>query len=191
MIAVERIRGMTRTGHRQGLESLAPLLDLGIRVYVANVFFKSGLTKIQSWDTTLALFEHEYRVPLLSPEFAALLGTATELTFPVLLALGLAGRFSAFVLFAFNIVAVISYPDLNEIGLKDHMYWGFCCWSHCCTAPASCRSTMYSAATGRDNGDMSRAQGPRAKRGDATVANVASHRRRVAWSGVATSEVAA
>ena len=123
MIAVERIRGMTRPVVK-GLESLAPLLDLGIRVYVANVFFKSGLTKIQSWDTTLALFEHEYRVPLLSPEFAALLGTATELTFPVLLALGLAGRFSAFVLFAFNIVAVISYPDLNEIGLKDHMYWG-------------------------------------------------------------------
>ena len=42
----------------------------------------------------------------------------------MLLALGLAGRFSALVLFAFNIVAVISYPDLNEIGLKDHMYWG-------------------------------------------------------------------
>ena len=42
----------------------------------------------------------------------------------MLLALGLAGRFSAFVLFAFNIVAVISYPDLNEIGLKDHVYWG-------------------------------------------------------------------
>jgi putative oxidoreductase len=28
------------------------------------------------------------------------------------------------VLFVFNIVAVISYPDLGEIGLKDHYYWG-------------------------------------------------------------------
>lgn len=108
----------------KGLEALAPLLDLGIRLYVANVFFKSGLTKLQSWDTTLALFEHEYHVPLLSPELAAALGTATELGFPVLLALGLAGRFSALALFALNIVAVVSYPDLNEAGLKDHLYWG-------------------------------------------------------------------
>lgn len=118
-----------RIGHAvqpvtRGLEALAPLLDLGIRLYVANVFFKSGLTKLQSWDTTLALFEHEYHVPLLSPELAATLGTATELGFPVLLALGLAGRFSALALFALNIVAVISYPDLNEAGLKDHLYWG-------------------------------------------------------------------
>ena len=123
MTLVERIAGFTRPVTR-GLEFITPVLDLGIRLWVANVFLKSGLTKIQSWDTTLALFEHEYHVPLLSPQLAALLGTATELTFPMLLALGLAGRFSAFVLFAFNIVAVISYPDLNEIGLKDHVYWG-------------------------------------------------------------------
>lgn len=108
----------------KGLDTLTPLLDLGIRLYVANVFFKSGLTKFQSWDSTLALFEHEYQVPLLSPELAAWLGTATELTFPVLLAFGLAGRFSALALFAFNVVAVISYPDLNEAGMKDHFYWG-------------------------------------------------------------------
>jgi len=123
MNVVQWVTGAVRPTVRS-LEALAPLLDLGIRLYVANVFFKSGLTKIQSWDTTLALFEYEYQVPLLSPGLAAALGTATELTFPVLLALGLAGRFSALALFAFNIVAVISYPDLNEAGLKDHWYWG-------------------------------------------------------------------
>ena len=123
MTVAERIASFTKPVTR-GLEFLAPALDLGIRLWVANVFWKSGLTKIQSWDMTVALFENEYHVPLLSPEFAATLGTATELTFPVLLALGLAGRISAFVLFAFNIVAVISYPDLNEVGLKDHVYWG-------------------------------------------------------------------
>ena len=120
---IERTTDFARPVTR-GLDFIAPALDLGIRLWVANVFWKSGLTKLQSWDTTVALFESEYHVPLLSPEFAATLGTATELTFPVLLALGLAGRFSAFVLFAFNIVAVISYPDLNEVGLKDHLYWG-------------------------------------------------------------------
>ncbi|UCH53847.1 MAG: DoxX family protein [Pseudomonadota bacterium] len=106
------------------LNFLSPLLDLGIRLYVANIFFKSGLTKVQTWDTTVMLFTHEYQVPLLSPPLAAFLGTGAELILPVLLAVGLAGRFSALALFVFNIIAVISYPDLNEIGVKDHVYWG-------------------------------------------------------------------
>jgi len=50
-------------------------------------------------------------------------GTGVELIFPVFLTLGLAGRFSAGVLFIFNIMAVVSYPALNEAGLKDHVYW--------------------------------------------------------------------
>jgi putative oxidoreductase len=109
----------------KGLDFLSPLLDLAIRLYIANVFFKSGLTKIQSWSTTVALFENEYQVPILPPELAAYLGTAAELAFPVLLALGLATRFSAVALLALNYVAVISYPDLSEAGIKDHFYWGF------------------------------------------------------------------
>jgi len=108
----------------RSLEFLTPLLNLGIRVLVASVFFKSGLTKIASWDTTLALFESEYAVPLLPPELAAYLGTAAELALPVLLVLGLGTRLSALALFIFNIVAVISYPDLGEVGLKDHQYYG-------------------------------------------------------------------
>lgn len=108
-----------------GLEVyVAPVLDLAIRIWVGMVFFQSGLTKIQSWDTTLSLFENEYAVPLLPTELAAYLGTATELVFPVLLVLGLGGRLSAAVLFVFNIIAVLSYPDLGEVGIKDHQYWG-------------------------------------------------------------------
>ncbi|HZP86334.1 MAG TPA: DoxX family protein [Burkholderiales bacterium] len=101
-----------------------PLLDLAIRLYVGSVFFLSGLTKIQSWDTTLALFENEYSVPLLPPQVAAYLGTFTELFMPVLLVLGLGGRLSALVLFVFNIVAAISYPDLSPAGLVQHQMWG-------------------------------------------------------------------
>lgn len=108
----------------RGLEFLRPLLDLGIRLYVANVFWQSGLSKIASFDTTVALFTEEYQVPLLSPELAAASAIFVELVFPVLLALGLGGRLAAGVLFVFNIIAVISYPDLNEIGIKDHFYWG-------------------------------------------------------------------
>lgn len=107
-----------------GLHRLAPVGDLAIRLWVANVFWKSGLTKIASWDTTVLLFTHEYQVPLLSPELAALLAIVVELVFPVLLALGLAGRLSALVLFAFNAAAVISYPGLSDAGLRDHTVWG-------------------------------------------------------------------
>jgi putative oxidoreductase len=103
---------------------LAPVLDLAIRLWVAAAFFQSGLAKIQSWETTLALFENEYSVPLLPPALAAYLGTATELFIPVLLVLGLGGRFAAAVLFVFNIVAVISYGDLSEAGLMQHQIWG-------------------------------------------------------------------
>lgn len=109
---------------RRGLDALAPLADLGVRLFVAGVFFQSGLTKIANWDSTVSLFENEYAVPLLPPEIAAFAGTGVELVFPVLLALGLATRFAAFVLFVFNIVAVLSYPDLGAAGLKDHQTWG-------------------------------------------------------------------
>jgi putative oxidoreductase len=103
---------------------MSPAVDLAIRLYIAWVFFKSGLLKIQSWESTLTLFEYEYAVPLLSTEMAAYLGTAAELVLPVLLALGLVGRFAALALFLFNIVAVMSYPDLSDVGRQHHLYWG-------------------------------------------------------------------
>ena len=109
---------------RRGLDKLAPVADLAVRLFVAGVFFQSGLTKIANWDSTVSLFENEYAVPLLAPEIAAFAGTGVELVFPVLLALGLGSRLAAFVLFVFNIVAVLSYPDLGAAGLKDHQTWG-------------------------------------------------------------------
>ncbi|MFL6663537.1 MAG: DoxX family protein [Rhizobacter sp.] len=118
-----RIATLSRTVVR-GLDSLAPVADLAVRMLVASVFFKSGLSKLASWSSTLSLFENEYAVPLLPPEAAAFLGTGVELAFPVLLALGLGSRFAAFVLFVFNIIAVVSYPDLGAAGLKEHQTWG-------------------------------------------------------------------
>jgi putative oxidoreductase len=106
------------------LESLQPLALLAARLYVARVFFLSGLTKTRDWETTLALFADEYHVPLLPPEVAAVAGTTGELVLPVLLALGLAGRFGAMGLFVLNIVAVISLTDIAEAALQQHMFWG-------------------------------------------------------------------
>ena len=118
-IAHESIRRSITT-----INWLSPASDLLIRLWIANIFWKAGMVKIASWESTLYLFEYEYQVPFISPLVAAYLATAVELVIPVLLALGLATRFSALVLFVFNIIAVISYPTLNEIGVKDHQYWG-------------------------------------------------------------------
>ena len=106
------------------VDKLQPVFALALRLYVARVFFASGLLKIRNWDSTLALFANEFHVPVLSPHAAALLGTGAELALPALLALGFGARFAAAALFVFNIVAVISYPDLSDAGLKDHILWG-------------------------------------------------------------------
>ncbi|USH02392.1 DoxX family protein [Grimontia kaedaensis] len=106
------------------LKPLVPVLLLVSRLWVAWVFFKSGQTKIASWDSTLFLFEYEYQVPFIPWEMAAYLGTAAELILPIFLALGLLTRPAAFALFAFNIVAVVSYPALWPKGFFDHQMWG-------------------------------------------------------------------
>ena len=106
------------------VDYLQPAVNMLFRLWVAKVFFMSGLTKIQSWDTTLMLFEYEYAVPLINFKLAAFLATGAELLLPVLLVVGLAGRFSAAGLFILNIVAAISYPDISPAGINDHYFWG-------------------------------------------------------------------
>lgn len=110
------------------IDRLQPLALLAMRLYVAQVFFKSGLAKLGNWHGTLALFRYEYHVPLLPPDVAAYSGAFGELVFPVLIALGLAGRFAAAALFVVNLVAVVSYPQLFEFEcpapVNSHFYWG-------------------------------------------------------------------
>jgi putative oxidoreductase len=106
------------------LETLQPVAQLLARLYVAQVFFLSGLTKIRSWETTLALFEDEYHVPLLPPELAAYMGTTGELVLPVLLAFGLAGRFAAAGLSVVNVIAVLSLAEIAPAALQQHQFWG-------------------------------------------------------------------
>jgi putative oxidoreductase len=106
------------------LESLQPVAQLAARLYVAQAFFLSGLTKIRDWDTTLALFNDEYHVPLLPPELAAVMGTGGELVLPVLLALGLAGRFAALGLSVMNVIAVLSLAEIAPAALQQHQFWG-------------------------------------------------------------------
>jgi len=97
---------------------IQPLYQLFIRLWMAEIFWSSGLSKIASWDSTIDLFAEEYKVPLLSPDIAAMLGTATELSMPVLLALGLGTRFAAIPLLCMTLVIEFTYLDKLE-----HFYW--------------------------------------------------------------------
>jgi putative oxidoreductase len=115
------------------LEYAKPVIDLALRLWVAWAFFKSGLVKIADMDSTIDLFTNTYHVPLLSPTLAAYLGTAVELVVPWFLALGLFGRLTALFMFIYNLICVISFPDLWPDGFwaglfgsafKDHKIWG-------------------------------------------------------------------
>ncbi|PVZ72382.1 DoxX family protein [Pelagibaculum spongiae] len=106
------------------LDLFQPVALLAARFYVGWAFFASGLTKLKDWETTLFLFELEYAVPLLSPAAAAYLGTAGELLFPVLLAIGLFGRLGALGLSAVNVVAVVSLEEIAPAAFNLHVIWG-------------------------------------------------------------------
>ena len=90
------------------------------RVSVGAVFFKSGLVKIQSWESTLGLFRDEYALPLLPPNLAAYLGTAAELICPVLIVLGLFARLGAAALFGMTmVIQFLVYPE----NWAEHLMW--------------------------------------------------------------------
>lgn len=88
---------------------------LAVRLWLAQFFFFSGLTKIKSWPTTIALFANEYHVPVLPPEVAALLSATAELSLPILLVLGLFSRFAAAGFFVMTLVVeLFVYPGTTE-----------------------------------------------------------------------------
>ena len=124
-----------------GLDALQPLAALAARLYIAQVFFLSGLTKIRDWESTLFLFHEEYKVPLLSPALAAVMGTTGELALPALLVLGLGGRFAALGLSVVNVMAALSLPDIAR--RFSNMSSGARCWQ---AWPSSARATGRSSA---------------------------------------------
>jgi putative oxidoreductase len=104
------------------------LIALLARLSIAAVFWSSGQTKVEgfalnvvSGDFTLgwprlsasalALFQDEYRLPLVSPEIAAPMAALAEHVLPLLLLFGLATRLSAFGLLVMTLVIqVFVYP---------------------------------------------------------------------------------
>jgi len=99
------------------------LLGLIIRVGIADVFWRSGQTKVSGWhvtQSTVQLFRDEYKLPLLPPEIAANLASIQEHLFSVLLVIGLASRLSALGLLAMTaVIEIFVYPE----NWPDHLLW--------------------------------------------------------------------
>ena len=97
-----------------------PLLQLMFRLAVATVFLKAGLNKLASWELTVQLFADEYKVPVLSPDFAAAMATTFEIGCSMLLIIGLGTRLAALPLL--GMIAVIQtfvYPS----AYAEHLTW--------------------------------------------------------------------
>jgi putative oxidoreductase len=104
------------------------LIALLGRFSIAAVFWKSGQTKVEGFtvdlvdgiielgwprlsDSAVALFQEEYRLPLLSPELGATLAALGEHLLPVLILLGLGTRFAALGLLLMTaVIQLLVYP---------------------------------------------------------------------------------
>jgi putative oxidoreductase len=99
------------------------VIALAARLAVADVFWRSGQTKVSGFsirEETFYLFREEYKVPLLPPDVAAYLSTVGEHVFPILLFLGLASRLSALGLFAMTmVIQLFVVPG----GWPEHILW--------------------------------------------------------------------
>lgn len=109
-------RSLTRRLESMPLE---PVQILG-RIALAKLFWDAGQSKLASWPVTVQLFAQEYRVPLLPPDIAAVLGTSVEVGGAVAILLGLFSRLAALALLGLVIVIqLFVYPQ----SWGQHVFW--------------------------------------------------------------------
>jgi putative oxidoreductase len=90
------------------------------RLAIAGVFLRAGMQKLAGWETTLALFREEYRVPVLSPELAAIIASATEVGGSTLILLGLATRAATLPFFGMILtIQLFVFPQ----AWPEHLIW--------------------------------------------------------------------
>lgn len=95
------------------------ILLLFIRLWIANIFLRSGLLKIMSWEATISLFQDEYALPIIPPNIAAIMGTMAEIGAGAFILIGLITPFAAIILLGVTLVIeLLVYPGTN-----DHYHW--------------------------------------------------------------------
>ena len=88
---------------------------------MASVFLPAGLLKLASWESTIALFQDEYKVPVLAPAVAAVMATTFELGCSSLLIAGLATRLATLPLLGQILtIQLFVYPQ----AWHEHLVWG-------------------------------------------------------------------
>jgi putative oxidoreductase len=96
------------------------LHQLLFRLAIAGVFLRPGLQKFWSWESTVALFADEYKVPVLAPALAAAMAATFEVSCSVLLIVGLATRVAALPLLAqIFVIQTFVYPN----AWPEHLVW--------------------------------------------------------------------
>ena len=99
---------------------IGPLLFLGVRLWMGQIFWYSGMSKAQCWWTTVMLFKDEYKVPYLPPELAAYLTVGIEIICPIFLVLGLGTRLATIPLLIMTGIIQLTYVQSTE-----NLYWTF------------------------------------------------------------------
>ena len=108
--------------------TLSPLLDLGIRLFMASVFFKSGRLRLQDylngqWGNQVTAFTDYHPIPGVPGEIAAIAGTGGEVILPILLAFGFLTRFSAAGLLIMTLTIQFLVPEEHGVSNNDHYMW--------------------------------------------------------------------
>ena len=91
------------------------------RLAIASVFLPAGFLKLASWESTIALFQDEYMVPVLPPVLAATMATTFEVGCSSLLIAGLATRLATLPLLGQILtIQLFVYPQ----AWHEHLVWG-------------------------------------------------------------------
>jgi len=94
---------------KNGVSLATNLAAIGLRLYLAPIFWMAGLSKFQHFDDTVSWFGNaEWGLGLPLPWLMAFLATATELCGAVLLTIGLATRLISIPLIFTMIVAIVT-----------------------------------------------------------------------------------
>ena len=91
-----------------------PKIDLLIRLWLADIFFVSGLLKLTNWRTAVDLATNEYPVSFMAPHTAAYVGVSIELGGAVLLAAGLMSRYAAVPMLILTLVIQFAYKAFDS-----------------------------------------------------------------------------
>ncbi|WP_291520662.1 FAD-dependent oxidoreductase [Acidithiobacillus sp.] len=104
--------------------SVGPMADLLIRLWLAKVFFVSGVLKIFDLSVAPYLSNVAYPVPWVEPLSPTYLGAAIQMVIPVLLALGLATRWAALYMLILVLVVQFNYLAI-DINLYSAVLFGW------------------------------------------------------------------